>query len=278
VNLDLHYSDTWADPEHQEVPAAWNGIISLDVLKDSVYNYTYRTLQYLSGKGLMPEMVQIGNEINCGMMKTNTAPAFPSLDACSEKWQALGEVINSAIKAVRDVSVASSIKPQIILHVADPKNIEWWFDNIQSKGKVSNYDIIGISYYPLWHTGIPFSELQGNIARFRLKYFKKVMVVETGYPWTNDSDDSFNNLFGSQPELPGYPFTPKGQHDFLAELTQKVISAGGSGVMIWEPAWISSSLVTQWGTGSSLENVTFFDFNGNTLEGIDFMNREYSFP
>src|SRR5690349_2827865 len=67
VLLDFHYSDSWADPGKQEIPAAWQNIKSIDVLKDSVYNYTKKTLQYLDDKDLMPEFVQIGNETNCGM-------------------------------------------------------------------------------------------------------------------------------------------------------------------------------------------------------------------
>ncbi len=64
----------------------------------------------------------------------------------------------------------------------------------------------------------------------------------------------------------------------MKSLTQKVISAGGSGIIVWEPGWITSGLVTQYGTGSAWENSTFFDFNGNALEAINFMTDAYQFP
>ena len=67
VNLDIHYSDRWADPAHQETPAAWKNL-SIDILKDSVYNYTLAVLNYLKSKNLVPEMVQVGNETNSGML------------------------------------------------------------------------------------------------------------------------------------------------------------------------------------------------------------------
>ena len=67
VNLDIHYSDRWADPAHQETPAAWSKL-PLAVLKDSVYNYTITVLNYLKDKNLIPEMVQVGNETNSGML------------------------------------------------------------------------------------------------------------------------------------------------------------------------------------------------------------------
>ena len=63
----------------------------------------------------------------------------------------------------------------------------------------------------------------------------------------------------------------------MKDLTQQVIDGGGSGIMYWEPAWITSSLKDEWGTGSSWENNAFFDFNGNVLPGIDFMNYPYKF-
>ena len=67
VNLDLHYSDDWADPNKQPTPAAWEGL-SLDVLKDSVFNYTLSVLNYFKEKALVPEMIQVGNETNFGML------------------------------------------------------------------------------------------------------------------------------------------------------------------------------------------------------------------
>jgi len=278
VNLDFHFSDSWADPSNQNIPIAWKDITDLKILEDSVYAFTYNTLRYLDSKGLMPEMVQVGNEINCGMLISGMPAGFPDLNACNGKWQALGEVINIGIKAVRDASVSSAIKPQVILHIADPKNIEWWFDNIKSTGNVKDFDIIGISYYPLWHTVVPFDNLQAKISEFKSRYLKKVMIVETAYPWTTNWDDNYSNQFGSQAALGGFPFTQKGQYDFMVSLTQKVISAGGSGVMVWEPDWITSGLITQWGSGSSMENCAFFDFTGNTIQGIDFMNYQYNFP
>jgi arabinogalactan endo-1,4-beta-galactosidase len=72
VLLDFHYSDTWADPGHQDVPAAWKNITNIGVLCDSVYNYTYNTLDYLKNKDLLPQMVQIGNETNPGMGSIRT--------------------------------------------------------------------------------------------------------------------------------------------------------------------------------------------------------------
>lgn len=278
VNLDFHYSDTWADPGNQKIPDAWKNIKTLDVLKDSVYQYTLKTLNYLNSKGLMPEMVQIGNEINCGMLITNIPTGFPDLNSCNSGTQNLGQVLNAGIKAVREVAANSSTKPEIVLHISDPKNAEWWFGNIINIGKVLDFDILGISYYPLWHTTISFANLGNTISSLKSKFSRKVMIVETAYPWSATGCDSYGDQFGSQTPLSDYPFSPAGQYKFMKDLCQKVITAGGSGVMYWEPAWITSQLKDEWGTGSTWENVSVFDFSGKTLETIDYMNYKYSFP
>jgi arabinogalactan endo-1,4-beta-galactosidase len=280
VNLDFHYSDTWADPAKQNPPKAWVDIKDTATLRDSVYNYTFKVLSYLNSKGLMPEMVQIGNEINQGMLSTNLPTGFPNVNVYSpnNKWKEQGVMLNAGIRAVRAVAASSAIKSKIILHVADPKNVDWWFTNIISNGKVTDFDVVGFSYYPLWHTTVSFDNLGAQITNFKTKFNRKVMILETAYPWTTSGVDSYSNQFGSETPLTGYPFTMEGQYNFMVALTQKVISAGGSGVMYWEPAWITSQMKDLWGTGSSWENVTFFDFNGNTQKGINFMNYKYSFP
>jgi arabinogalactan endo-1,4-beta-galactosidase len=275
VNLDIHYSDFWADPGRQEPPAAWDKIKDLQVLKDSVYNYTFSILRKLANKGLMPDMVQIGNEINCGLMMTGTKPNFPDLNGCNNQWQNLGAILNSGIKAVRDASANSPVKPLVALHVADPKNIEWWFGKVTTSGNVTDFDVIGFSYYPLWHTSVSFASLPALITKMKTTYGKKVMILETGYPWATGGSDNYGNQFGSQTPLPDFPFTPDGQYSFMKSLTQAVITAGGTGIMYWEPAWITSQMKDSWGTGSSWENVTFFDFQGNALPVMGYMNWKY---
>ena len=63
---------------------------------------------------------------------------------------------------------------------------------------------------------------------------------------------------------------------YLTKLTWLVKDVGGSGVIYWEPGWVSSSCQTPWGLGSSWENSTFFDFNNKLHQGIDFLTYDYS--
>jgi arabinogalactan endo-1,4-beta-galactosidase len=275
VLLDFHYSDIWADPGHQDIPDAWKNITSLDVLEDSVYNYTHKVLSYLESKDLLPNLVQIGNETNCGMMYTNALAGFPHLNGCNGNWENLGRVFNSAIRAVRDVTENTEIETKIIIHVADPVNVQYFFGHLTNEGDVTDFEMIGFSYYPLWHTGVSLDNLSTKIAEFKSTFDKDVVILETAYPWTTEGDDSYNNLFGGQTPIAGYSFSVGGQLNIMKKITQEVHDGGGKGVMYWEPAWISSGAKDLWGTGSAWENSTFFDFNGNAIESINYLNAEY---
>jgi len=268
VNLDIHYSDRWADPAHQETPAAWKNL-SLDILKDSVYNYTMAVLQYLKSKNLVPEMVQVGNETNNGML-------WPVGRVENNNWVNFAALLNSGIRAVRDFSNSSSVKPKIILHVAQLQNAANWADGITGSG-VTDFDILGLSHYPKWSTVTTMAEIKNKIRAFKSAYGKQVMVVETAYPWTGDNADKYTNIISAADKAPGYEVSKQDQYRYMQDLTQAFISGGGTGIMYWEPAWITSRLNDGWGIGSSWENNAFFDFNGNTLPVIDHMSHSYSF-
>jgi arabinogalactan endo-1,4-beta-galactosidase len=269
VNLDLHYSDQWADPGNQTIPAAWNGL-SLAVLEDSVYQYTLYVLNYLKSKNLTPEMVQVGNETNQGML-------FPVGKVVNDDWTAFAALLKSGIKAVRDFSATSVVKPQIILHVADPNNADYFANAVINKGGVTDFDVLGISYYYVWSAITSLNQVNTIISSLKSKYNKKIMIVETACPWTNSYADSYTNTISGNTAFSGYDVSKDGQYKFMKDLTQQLIAAGAAGIMYWEPAWISSTLKDEWGTGSAWENNAFFDFAGNTLPVIDFMTYPYQF-
>jgi arabinogalactan endo-1,4-beta-galactosidase len=269
VNLDLHYSDTWADPATQALPKAWEGL-PLSILKDSVYQYTLKTLKYLQSQNLTPEMIQIGNENNNGML-------FPTGKIVNNNFQSFADLLKSGIKAVRDFSLTSDIKPQIVIHCAQLQHAEWWCDGVINKGGVTDYDIIGLSHYYKWSTVNDFSAVTNTIKKLKTQYNKKVMVVETAFSFTNDGADGYNNIMSSADPVNGYAISQDGQARYMRDLTQAIISGGGSGIQYWEPCWITSSMKDLWGTGSSWENNALFDFKGNALPALDYMSFIYQF-
>lgn len=264
VLLDFHYSDSWADPSNQEIPAAWlDQINNTELLGDLVYNYTFDTLNELYNSNLLPEIVQIGNEINA-MILQNGEVKWP-ID-----WLRNSALINKGIKAVRDISNQKNKKIEIMLHIAQPENALWWFGEAFDAG-ITDFDWIGLSYYPLW------SEYNLNTINVPLKnlietYAKKLMIVETAYPFTLTNADSANNIIGENALIPGYPASQQGQLDYLNDLKTKISESGGQGIIYWEPAWVSTNCKTLWGQGSHWDNATLFDHNNKSTLGMQFYN------
>lgn len=274
VLLDFHLSDTWADPNHQVCPSAWLGVVNnLPVLKDSLYNYVSKTLLDLNAEGLLPDMVQIGNETNRGIMLS------PAVDAAgwSLDWNRNSQLFKIAIRAVRDVETSSGKTVKIALHIAGPADAGWLIQGFWNNG-VTDFDVIGISYYWAWHKPTSIADAGNVVAQLRQKYpGKSVMIFETGYIWTNQSNDNANNIISEV--HPDYaPASPDNQRRWLVDMTQEVINKGAEGVIYWEPAWVSSPCWTPWGQGSHQEHATFFDFQNNLLVdgGVKWMSHPYA--
>lgn len=247
VWLDLHYSDTWADPGHQAKPAAWENL-NLQQLEDSVYSYTLRVV-----KIIQPQYVQIGNEINHGFLWDDGRISHPA------QFAALLQKGTSAVRA-------ANISIRIILHYAGYRGANGFFSLV--KNHPTDYDIIGLSYYPWWH-GKSLDTLQLVINQLTEKYHKKVVIAEIAYPFILSWNDWTNNIVGSTNQLiPGYPATPAGQEAFLWKLRTILQSnPDGEGFCYWEPEWVSYK-GQQSTIGSPWENLGLFDFQNKALPAM----------
>lgn len=274
VLLDFHLSDTWADPNKQLVPAAWLGVVdNLPLLKDSLYNYISGTLLSLNNENLLPDMVQIGNETNKGILLSPAADAGGwTLD-----WNRNSQLFKRAIEAVRDVESTTGKTVKVSLHIAGPADAGWLMQGFWNNG-VTDFDVIGLSYYWAWHKPTTIADAGNVIAQLRQQYpGKDVMIFETGYIWTTQNNDNAANIITAV--HPDYaPASPENQQKWLVDLTQEVINKGGKGVIYWEPAWVSSLCWTPWGQGSHQEHATYFDFSNNVLPagGMYFMSHPYA--
>jgi arabinogalactan endo-1,4-beta-galactosidase len=274
VLLDFHYSDDWADGDKQIIPAAWSSIQDPQELAQALYQYTFDTLSTLKQAGLMPDMVQVGNEINQELLGTAEWGAKKRpID-----WPRNALLINAGIRAIRDAGADASPKPLVMLHIAQPENVAPWLAEAVHAG-VRDFDLVGISYYSKW-SKYSFAGLGTTLKWLVQHYRARFLVAETGYPWTLDRADASPNLLGQDALIAGYPATPAGQRQYMIDLTQTVVSNGGIGVIYWAPDWISTSCKTRWGQGSSWENATFFDFHhrDELLPVADFLNHTYVFP
>jgi arabinogalactan endo-1,4-beta-galactosidase len=259
--LVFHYSDTWADPKAQNIPPRWKALGD-DELVDAVYAYTKETLLALHAAGVLPELVQIGNETNGGLLKRG---------AMVNEWDRDVRLFNAGIRATHDVAAAVGRPVRTVIHVAQPQNAAWFFREAAKHG-LSDYDVIGLSYYPQW-SSFNAERCGQEVAALEKEFGRKVLVVETAAPWTLDQLPETARSVLTQ-AVPGYPITPEGQRNFLVDLARALKRNGALGLVYWEPAWVSSKARTRWGQGSHWENATFFDFkNGNELlPAADFLS------
>ena len=217
IMIDFHYSDWWADPGKQNVPAAW---AKYDVaqMADAVAAHTQEVLQSLKSAGIDVTWVQVGNEVTNGMLwesgrvKDKTAANFI-------------KYFNAGAAAVRKVYPDA----EVILHIDNGWNIstaEWFFDLMKAGG--ADYDIIGFSLYPSywddaakaypdWRTKT--NQFLLNISSVRSRYSKPVMLCEFGMPVKE-------------------PAKAKEALQYLMDGVQKYDWFGG--IFLWEPESESS--------------------------------------
>ncbi|KAL9105558.1 MAG: hypothetical protein Q9227_009302 [Pyrenula ochraceoflavens] len=229
VYLDMHFSDTWADPGHQTTPAAWQKY-NVDDLAWEVYNYTKDTMDSFQANGVPLSIVAIGNEITAGML-------WP-LGQLSKSGGAYNTArfLHSASAGIKDSTI--SPKPLIMIHLDNGWNSATqtsWYDNVLSQGPLTSgdYDIQGVSYYPFYNSAATLASLKSSLSNMRSKYGKQVQVVETDWPTSCP-----NPAYSFPADAKGIPFSAAGQMQWMQMVASDVSGAGGNGLFYWEPTWI----------------------------------------
>lgn len=207
--LDFHYSDTWADPAKQWTPAAWAGLDD-DQLFVKIYEYTKATLGTLRSEGIVPDLIQPGNEISYGMLwgpagspETDLKKVFMGNP---RNWERLGTLLGNAIEACREVCPEA----RIVIHTErtasrdEQRNFYDWMKVLKV-----DYDVIGLSYYPYFHG--PLSSLDSAIGQLEERYpDKSIMIVETGYAYAWEVPGTSQKV--------DYEYSEAGQAQFASDL------------------------------------------------------------
>lgn len=205
ILIDFHYSDSWADPGKQTKPAAWASQ-DFATLKTSLANHTTNVLTTLKSNGITPDWVQVGNEVNNGIL-------WPDGKA-STNMSNFAQLINAGYDAVKSVFPSA----KVIVHVSngwDNSLYRWLFDGLKNNN--GKWDVIAMSMYPTasnWQT--LNAQCLTNMNDMVARYNKEVMIVEAGMSWDQ----------------------PSASNSFLSDLIAKTKSVSenkGLGVLYWEP-------------------------------------------
>lgn len=249
--LDFHYSDYWADPGQQRKPKAWENL-SFEELKEAMFSFTRDTLLAMKEEGVLPDIVQIGNEIRSGLL-------FP--DGELPDYEHMTALVNAGIQGARAAADKDVMK--IMIHLDQGGRyfyIKEWFDKAFEAG-LTDFDLIGLSYYPFWHG--TFTDLQQTLEKLVKDYGKPIMIVETAHAWRK-SEHGF--IDESQEKIAGVPATKEGQRkvlDLVMNISAAVSEGMCCGVYYWEPFCIP-----QPGKGGWAENMGLLDETGRVMEGI----------
>ena len=222
--LDIHYSDTWTDPGQHSTPSSWT---VTSALADSVYSYTRRVLSAMITAGAQPDFVQVGNEVTYGMLWP-TGHCYPSgAGYGSGSFANFANYLMQGIRACREVCPAA----KIVVHteLGRTSNVTAFYNSLASY--TTDYDIIGLSYYPFWHGDLAY--LKSTLSTLQNTFpTKEIHIVETGY---------FNNSGVDHTKLDydtsgTWPFTSKGQAAFLTDLVTTLASYKNvKGLYYWQP-------------------------------------------
>jgi arabinogalactan endo-1,4-beta-galactosidase len=239
--LDVHYSDSWADPAKQPTPVQWRKLKHKELVIQ-VFDYTRDLIAALRQAGVMPDMVQLGNEVTGGML-------WPD-GKLPDNWDNFADLLRAGVAGL-DAGRGALPRPRIMIHIERSGDYEaavWFFDNLIAHHVP--FDVIGLSYYPFWHGSI--AKLRGNLHDLALRYRRPIFVVETASNWTAGAQEAKKKY--------DFPESPQGQKTFLKAVDAAVRSIPdelGRGVFWWEPAAEGAI----WGR-------SFFDKSGNVLPVI----------
>ena len=193
--IDFHYSDTWADPAKQFMPAAWKDLSKSEIVA-AMKEHTTKMLTMLKNLNIEPEWVQIGNEVGSGMMWTweyNDDGDMVRTDGTTSGYTDtnFADYTKAGCEAAKAVfpNIKTIVHIQNAFYIANAQHV----CNIMKANNV-DYDMIGLSHYPSEVPGSTRGAAMGitnweganiaainNIKTLASTYGKDVMLVEYGY-------------------------------------------------------------------------------------------------
>ncbi|CAJ2501421.1 Uu.00g042740.m01.CDS01 [Anthostomella pinea] len=264
VYLDLHFSDTWADPSHQAIPSGWPQ--DVDDLAYTLYNYTMEVSNEFAAAGISPSIISIGNEIRSGLL-------LPT--GSYNNFNNIATLLHSAAWGIKDSNLAT--QPQIMIHLDngwDWETQKWWYTSVLAEGPLatSDFDMMGVSYYPVRDTSFhlmaqshlnsaaTLASLKTSLTNMASTWGKKIVVAETDWPTSCPSP-----AYSFPSDLASIPFSATGQTTFMQKVAAVVAGvSNGVGIFYWEPAWMDNA-----GLGSSCSSNTMFSSAGTELSSLD---------
>jgi arabinogalactan endo-1,4-beta-galactosidase len=272
IYLDIMYSDFWADPQHQNIPAAWQGQ-DITQLTATVKSYTQSVISAFASQDTPVDMVAIGNEIRNGILWPTGEINCTSCGG----WDNLAQLLKAGVAGAQAGNPGGH-KLLILMHYDQGGNktlSQAFYTQLTSLGVP--FDVIGLSYYPFFHGTL--AAMRANVDNLATTFHKPIVIAETQYAWTlANGNNPLNRFTGdfvwqTSDAQGGYPLTPGGQLSFVTDelsILAQVPDGLGDGLFYWAPDWIPG---VPWTPGDSVGspnvNLTLFNFEGAALPGVN---------
>ncbi|KAL4100065.1 hypothetical protein PRIC1_007862 [Phytophthora ramorum] len=246
IFLDLHFSDTWAQPSDQQTPSAWDAS-SVETLAAACRDHVSSTLKAFTDGGVELDLLSIGNEITDGFL-------YPTGKISNDDFGPFAKLWKAAREGVADAVTAGSTQPKVMIHIDNGwkyETVSWFFKGLFDEGTVTTDDVdaFGFSFYPYYNTEATLDALTSSLTQMANTYKKPIYVAETDWP-TNCTKVTLSEK---------YPVSAQGQREWVTAIVnvlEGLPSALGAGIFYWEPGYIKVP-----GLGSSCESNLLFDVN-----------------
>lgn len=278
VYLDLHFSDTWADPTNQAIPSGWPTAVSdlacklstkplpveacrkligvsNVVLAGTLYNYTMEVSNAFASAGITPKIISIGNEISDGLL-------FPTGNYDTNGFGNIATLLHSAAWGIKDSDL--SAQPLIMVHLSngwDWSLQEWFYEGLLGTGTFTtdDFDVMGVSYYPFYDADATLASLKSSLTNMASKWGKDIMIAETNWPVSCPSP-----AYSFPSDTTSIPISAEGQSTWLKQLTTILDAvSNANGLFYWEPAWVDNA-----GLGSSCSDNCMFEYAGTARSSL----------
>ncbi|EGZ21790.1 putative beta-galactosidase [Phytophthora sojae] len=245
IFLDMHFSDTWAQPSDQQTPSAWDAS-SVDTLAKACREHVSSTLKAFTEGGVELDILSIGNEITNGFLYP-TGKIGKDFGPFAKLWKAARDGVSDAV-------AAGTKQPKIMIHLDngwESEVVSWFFKGLFAEGTVTtdDVDVFGFSYYPYYNVNATLKALTESLTQMANTYKKPIYVAETDWP-TNCTTVTLSEKFA---------VSARGQREWvmaIMDVLEGLPNGLGAGIFYWEPGYISVP-----GLGSACGSNLLFSVN-----------------
>ena len=154
---------------------------------------------------------------------------------------------------------------------ADWPRVRRFYDILAAQG-VTDYDAIGLSFYPMWGAKLP--KLRQVLDNAAAHFNKDIIIAETSFPWgPGKFPEKWKAAYRDDME---FPLTPEGQRQYTEALVREVKRTPGGhgrGIFWWGTEYLAPSEKIKGVSSDARNHVALFDDQANALPALEALGK-----